>query len=312
MPGASYAGPFAPLTAHERDLEGALQRDVAALAGHGGRSLNRPETLAAAAGFVERALAGAGYTVARQRYEVRGRACDNLEVEVPGAALQDEIVVVGAHYDAVSDTTGADDNARGVAALLALARAFAGAHPARTLRFVAFANEEPPWFQTPEMGSVVYARRSHARGEHVAAMLSLETIGFYSDEPGSQKYPFPFGLFYPTTGDFIAFVGDTSSRALVRETVSSFRAAARFPSEGVAAPRFVPGAGWSDHWAFWQEGYPAVMVTDTALFRNPSYHRPEDTPDRLSYAPAARVVAGLERVVAELASPPGAAPSDAR
>ncbi len=305
MPGASYAGPFTPLTDHERDLEAALRRDVRALAGEvGDRSLSSNEALAA--DTIERSLAGAGHVVARQRYEVRGRACDNLEAEIPGGARRDEIVVVGAHYDSVSGTIGADDNGSGVAALLALARAFAGAHPARTLRFVAFANEEPPYFQTSDMGSVVYARRCHARGERVVAMLSLETVGFYSDEPGSQHYPFPFGLFYPSTGDFVAFVGDVASRPLVREAVAAFRGQARFPSEGVAAPRFVPGVGWSDHWAFWQEGYPAVMVTDTAPFRNPSYHRTGDTPERISYAPMARVVAGLERVVDDLAVLPGA------
>ncbi len=168
---------------------------------------------------------------------------------------------------------------------------------------MAFANEEPPYFQTPAMGSVVYARRCRERGEQVVAMLSLETIGFYSDQPGSQHYPVPFGLLYPSTGDFVGFVGNTASRALVREAIGVFRASARFPSEGVAAPGALPGVGWSDHWAFWQEGYPAVMITDTAPFRNPDYHTRRDTPERLSYAPMARVVAGLERVVEALAGP---------
>jgi hypothetical protein len=302
MPGSSYAGPFAPLSDHERALEADLRRDVQRLAGDlGERSLPRAEGLAPSADAIEAELARAGYAVRRQRYEARGRACDNLEVEVPGGGRAHEIVVVGAHYDSVPGTTGADDNASGAAALLSLARSFAGAHPSRTLRFVAFANEEPPFFQTPDMGSVVYARRCRARGEQVVAMLSLESLGFYSDQPRSQTYPFPFGLFYPKTGDFVGFVGNTSSRALVHEAISAFRAGARFPSEGVAAPAVVPGVGWSDHWSFWQEGYPAVMVTDTAPFRNPDYHTAHDTPERLSYAPLARVVAGLERVVEALA-----------
>jgi hypothetical protein len=302
MPGTSYAGPFAPLTPHERDLEAALRRDVQRLAGDiGDRSAGHPSGLGDAAGVIERALAQAGYEVKRQRFESGGQPCDNLEVEIRGAASKDEIVVVGAHYDTVRGTPGADDNASGVAAMLALARAFAGAHPARTLRFVAFAAEEPPFFQTPRMGSAAYARRSRDRGEHVVAMLSLETLGLYSDQPGSQRYPTPFGLFYPSAGDFVAFVGDVSSRALVRRTVASFRASARFPSEGVAAPGAVPGVMWSDHWAFRQEGYPAVMVTDTAPFRNPGYHTADDTPERLTFAPMARVVAGLEAVVGELA-----------
>jgi acetylornithine deacetylase/succinyl-diaminopimelate desuccinylase-like protein len=300
MPGSSYSGPFAPLSDHERALEADLRRDVQRLS-RAERSLSYSGGLASAADDIQAELSRAGYAVHRQRYKVDGRPSDNLEVELPGAARAQEIVVVGAHYDSVELTTGADDNASGAAALLSLARTFAGAHPARTLRFVAFTNEEPPYFQTPNMGSLVYARRCRDRGERVVAMLSLESVGFYSDQPGSQKYPFPFGLFYPKTGDFVGFVGNTGSRALVHETLAAFRAAARFPSEGVAAPGVVPGVGWSDHWSFWQAGYPAVMVTDTAPFRNPDYHTPHDTPERLSYAPFARVVAGLERVVEELA-----------
>jgi hypothetical protein len=303
MPGASYTGTFAPLSERERAVEADLRRDVELLAGDlGDRSLPRPRGLGPAADAVERQLTRAGHTVRRQRYEVAGRPSDNLEAEIVGDDGSDgrEIVVVGAHYDSVAGTTGADDNASGVAALLSLARTFAGTHPRRTLRFVAFANEEPPYFQTPAMGSVAYARRCRERGERVVAMLSLETLGTYSDQPASQRYPFPFGLFYPTTGDFVAFVGNTSSRALVRRAVAAFRAGARFPSEGVAAPGALQGVGWSDHWAFWQEGYPAVMVTDTAPFRNPGYHTPHDTPDRLSYAPLARVVEGLARVVRDL------------
>ena len=301
MPGRSYTGTFAPLSERERAIEADLRRDVQLLAGDlGDRSVPSPAGLAPAADAIERELGRAGLAVQRQRYEVAGRACDNLEAAIEGRD-GGEIVVVGAHYDSVRGTTGADDNASGVAALLSLARAFAGTHPRRTLRFVAFANEEPPYFQTPAMGSVVYARRCRERGERVVAMISLETLGYYSDQPASQRYPFPFGLFYPTTGDFVAFVGNTSSRALVRQAVAAFRGGARFPSEGVAAPGAIQGVGWSDHWAFWQEGYPALMITDTAPFRNPDYHTAHDTPDRLSYAPLARVVDGLARVVEDLA-----------
>ena len=190
-----------------------------------------------------------------------------------------------------------------MAATLALARAFAGRHGERTLRLVFFVNEEPPHFQTASMGSWVHARRCRQRGEKVVAMLSLETIGYFSDEAGSQRYPAPFSLFYPSTGDFIAFVGNYASRRLVREVVGSFRRRARFPSEGGALPGFIPGIGWSDHWAFWQEGYPALMVTDTAPFRYPYYHSVYDTPDRLDYDRMARVVSGLEGVVEDLLNP---------
>lgn len=305
MPGASFSGPFAPLSESERALEAALRRDVTALAGEiGERSVPAHAGLMAAADYIDRALVSAGYAVSRQRYEVGGKPCDNLEAERRGGG--EGIIVVGAHYDSVAATTGADDNASGVVALLALARAFGGKdeHPPRTVRFVAFANEEPPYFQTPTMGSVVYAKRARERGDRIVAMLSLETLGYYTDRPRTQHYPFPLGLFYPTTGDFVAFVGDLDSADLVRRSVASFRRSARFPSEGIAAPRAIPGVGWSDHWAFWQEGYPAVMVTDTAPFRNPRYHERTDVPADLTYAPMARVVAGLLRVIEDLAAAP--------
>ena len=186
-----------------------------------------------------------------------------------------------------------------------LARAFAGRTPTRTLRLVFFVNEEPPHFQTEHMGSWVYAKQCRKRNENVVAMLSLETIGYYSDDKGTQKYPRPLSLFYPSRGNFIAFVGNVSSRRLVRQVVGSFRRHARFPSEGGAIPGFVPGVGWSDHWSFWQEGYEAVMVTDTAPFRYPHYHLPSDGPDKLDYERTALLVSGLERVVEDLVNPPG-------
>jgi hypothetical protein len=147
------------------------------------------------------------------------------------------------------------------------------------------------------MGSVRYARRCRQRDEQIVAMLSLETIGYYSDAPGSQQYPFPFGLLYPSEGNFIGFVGNVSSGDLVRTAIGAFRQHARFPSEGAAVPASIQGVGWSDHWSFWQVGYPGIMVTDTAPFRYPHYHRREDTPDKVDYARMARVVAGLEHVV---------------
>jgi Zn-dependent M28 family amino/carboxypeptidase len=230
------------------------------------------------------------------------RKVRNLSAEIPGSTKPEEIVIVGAHYDTVYDCPGADDNTSGVAALLELARLLKDSHPARTLRFVAFVNEEPPWFQTESMGSLVYAREAHRKHEKIVAAISLETIGMYSDRPGSQQYPEPMGLLYPDRGNFIGFVGNLSSRALVRNAIQVFRQSASIPSQGSAAPEFLSGVGWSDHWSFWQEGYPAVMVTDTAPFRNPNYHRPTDKPDTLDYASMARVVTGLQQVVTSLAN----------
>jgi Zn-dependent M28 family amino/carboxypeptidase len=210
-------------------------------------------------------------------------------------------VVVGAHYDSAVECPAANDNATGVAALLELARTFAGRKPRTTLRFVAFANEEPPFFQTEEMGSMVYARSLAAHGEKVAAMVALETLGCYSDRPGSQKYPPLVGLAYPDRGNFVAFVGNLASRGLARKCVAAFRARAEFPSEGACLPGWIPGIGWSDHWSFWQAGYQGIMVTDTAPFRYAHYHQPTDTPDKVDFDRLARVTAGLAGVVEELA-----------
>jgi Zn-dependent M28 family amino/carboxypeptidase len=304
MPGESHRGALPPLNGEQAALVESLRADVEALAGEiGERNVSRSGSLDAAVSLLERALADAGYTVDRQKFDVDGTTCVNLAAEISGTTRGDEIVVVGGHYDSVVGCPGANDNATGVAATLALARSMRDLEPDCTVRFVLFVNEEPPYFQTASMGSRVYAKRCRQRNERITGMFSLETIGYYSDERGSQRYPPPFGLAYPSTGDFVAFVGNYGSRRLVRQVVASFRRHAQFPSEGAALPGFVPGIGWSDHWSFWKEGYSGVMVTDTAPFRYPHYHRPSDTPDKIDYPRMARVVSGVEAVVRELASP---------
>jgi Zn-dependent M28 family amino/carboxypeptidase len=300
MPGSNLSG-AEPLDASEVALRAELIADVQKLAGDiGERNMDRYPQLLAAADFIETSLAGAGLTTRRVSYELRGRACHNVEAEIRGTSP--EIFVIGAHYDSVFGCPGANDNGSGVAALLALARRFARQPSGKTLRFVAFANEEPPYFQTEEMGSLVYAKRCKERGDRITAMISLETIGYFSDAPGSQKYPAAgLGFFYPSKGNFIGFASDTGSRSLLRAAVAGFRRTRKLPSEGAALPAAVPGIGWSDHWAFWQCGYPAIMVTDTAPFRYPHYHEATDTPDKLDYDRFALVVSGLEKTIAELA-----------
>lgn len=305
MPGQSHQGPLPPLTNEQRTLAQELHSHVQMLAGQiGERNVFHHDRLVMAADYIRATLAGAGYEVRLQPYEVAGKICENIEAEVRGRERPDDIIVIGAHYDSVQGSPGANDNASGVAATLALARAFAEATPARTLRFVSFANEEPPLFQTEHMGSRVYAMRSRERGENIVLMLSLETIGYYSDEPGSQHLLFPLNLIYPSTGNFIAFVSNVENGSLVRQLVGSFRQQARFPSEGGALWDLIPGVGWSDHWAFWKEGYPAVMVTDTAPFRYPAYHSPADRPELVQYERMARVVSGLQAVIVEMTNAP--------
>ncbi len=302
MPGRSYRGPLDPLSERELAIRDQLQADVVMLAGKiGERNLVRYRALNAAAEYIGQSFREMGYTVGEQTFSEEGIAIKNLEVELRGKSRPEEIIVLGAHYDSVFGSPGANDNATGVAAVLALARLASQQRFARTLRFVAFVNEEPPFFRTGQMGSQIYARESAKRGERIVAMLSLETIGFYSDVERSQSYPFPFSFFYPHKGNFIAFVGNLASRALVREIVAIFRRQTHFPSEGVAAPGIIPGISWSDQSSFWEQGYAGVMVTDTAFYRYGQYHTARDTPEIVDYERMARVVAGLAHVLGELA-----------
>jgi hypothetical protein len=301
MPGSSYRGKLAPLTPVQQELAQRARQDVVELASEiGERNLAHRDELERAARYIEQELAEAGYHTERDAYPVGDQNVSNVCAERKGGAASAEVVVIGAHYDSALGTAGADDNASGVAAMLALARRFASEKPRRTVRFVAFANEEMPHFQTPTMGSFVNAQRARERGERVTAMLSLETLGHYTDAEDSQRYPAPLGWFFPSRGNFVAFVGNSESRDLVRASVGAFRGSVSFPSEGAALPATVPGVSWSDHSSFWQAGYPALMVTDTALMRYPHYHLPSDTPEKLDYERLARVIDGLGGVVAAL------------
>jgi hypothetical protein len=302
MPGHSFRGAQPVLSAEEMTLRDELAADVQKLAGDiGQRNVQHYAQLRAAADFIEQSFNAAGLQTRREGYDVDGKLCENIEAEIRGTT--DEVVVIGAHYDSVFGSPGANDNGSGVAALLALARRFGGTSPSRTVRFVAFPNEEPGHFQTASMGSAVYASGCKARGDRITAMMSLETIGYFSSAQGSQVYPIPgLGMIYPKTGNFIAFVGNTASRSLVREALGSFRKSATLPSEGAALPGGIPGVGWSDHWAFWQQGYRAFMITDTAPFRYPHYHARSDTPEKLDYDSMARLVQALRGVVQELAA----------
>jgi Zn-dependent M28 family amino/carboxypeptidase len=302
MPGRSYLDSSPALTQEETALRARLETHVRTLAEDiGERHLWRYVALTKAADYVEKTLQAVGYTVTTQEYVVEHKTVKNLEARVTGQTLPDEIVVIGAHYDSVAGSPGANDNATGAAALLEIARLLASKHPARSVRFVAFVNEESPFFFTPDMGSRRYASRARAQGENIIAMLSLETIGYYDDKKGSQRYPFVFRFFYPDVGNFIGFVGNLASRALVQQCIVSFRSHTPFPSEGIAAPWWIPGVAWSDHSSFWREGYRAIMVTDTAPFRYPHYHAETDTPEQIDFVRLARVVAGLARVTLDVA-----------
>lgn len=239
--------------------------------------------------YITRRLERAGYSVELDEFEVE-KPVYNLVATRPG---NDEILVVGAHYDTAYITPGANDNGSGVAALLALAERLKDVPMERTVRFVFFVNEEPPYFMTDSMGSDVYAQRCRTAGDNIVGMLSLETMGYYSNEKGSQKFP-PGISGYPDTGNFIAFVSEPNSEGFLNDCLEHFEG---LPVESLVAPATVEGVSWSDHASFWKQGYPAVMVTDTAPFRYPHYHRKTDTPDQLDYQSLAKAVDGLELVV---------------
>ena len=310
MPGTSFRGPLPAPTQDQKQLAEELRTSISILAdatGGVGRVGNRstfyPKRFAESAAWIHDQLSSYGYTQINESFVERGGRTPNMEVVVPGTTHPGEIVLIGAHYDAFQGTPGADDNASGVAAVLHFARTYRSKPQPRTLRFVLFVNEEPPAFWTKDMGSWVYAKQCRAASDNIVAMISIESIGYYSDKPNSQMYPKPLDLAYPTTGDFIAFVSNYGSRSLNKHALSAFRASTRFPSEGASPPGFFPGVGWSDHWSFWKEGYAAMMITDTATFRNPFYHTPQDAPGTLDYDRTSRVVEGMHTVIDDLCDP---------
>jgi Zn-dependent M28 family amino/carboxypeptidase len=267
----------------------------------GERNVFASEALQRAAVYIEDEWGTMGYDVERLEYDVSGIRCANLVTTRKGSARSSEILRLGAHYDSVIGSPGANDNASGVAALLEIARMFHAVEPMLTVRFVAFVNEEPPFFWTHQQGSMVYAEAARRRGDDIRLMASLETIGCYSDQPGSQSYPPLFRLFYPNRGNFIGIVSDFGSRPAMQRLAEAFRAQSDFPLQTVSTFRFIPGVSWSDHRSFWRHGYPAVMVTDTAFYRYRHYHTPTDTADKLAFPKLAQVTLGLFQAVAVLA-----------
>jgi Zn-dependent M28 family amino/carboxypeptidase len=303
MTSSPAAQPFPPLTSAELASRDRIRAHVQMLAGRiGGRDALRLDALRKAARYIEGELRSYGYSPDRQQFYIHRTEFENLEAEQRGTEDPKSILVIGAHYDTAGGLPGANDNGSGVATALELTRKFANQKHRNSIRWVFFANEEPPYFQTPAMGSYVYAKRCRERREKVVAMFSLETIGYYSDANGSQRYPIGFHPGYPDRGNFLGFVANLRSAGLLRAALKSFRRATSLPAAGAAAPASIPGIAWSDHWAFWQFGYRALMLTDTAPYRYPYYHTAEDTPEKLDYDRLARACTGIAAIVNDLAS----------
>ena len=291
------------LTAEQSALAVELRRDVEILATDiGPRGFFAPQSYRLAEEFVSAAMRRAGYEIERQTWMAASVSCANLIATLPGTETPERIIVIGAHYDSVEGCPAANDNGSGVAGLLAIARRFAGKPRRSTIRFVFFANEEPPFFNIDEMGSQIYARARRAAGDDIRGMIALETIGCYSNAPKSQRWPHDaLNLLLPTVGNFIALVGPSASKPLIARCAKLFEEQFAYGMLAGAAPAAIDQINWSDHRGFIECDYQAFMVTDTAPFRYPHYHLATDTADKLDYESMARVVLGLFAMSAELA-----------
>lgn len=291
-------------TTRSREMQ--LYRHVEKLAVEiGSRSVFEYDKLSAAKEYILSCLTEMGYLPDVQEYSYQKGVFSNIIVSKPGTMPHQGVVVIGAHYDTVVGTPGADDNASAVALLLELCRLVKDCEPERTIRLVFFALEEPPIFRTEFMGSAVYARAAKEKGETIAAMIALEMLGYYSEREGGQGYPLPLmSLIYPSKPDFIAVVGNMPSRSLVEAVAGSLRKSGGVSVETLTTVPVVPGVDFSDHRSFWEQGYPAVMITDTAFFRNPNYHSGNDTIDTLDFERMSLLLRGLLQVAKDLADAP--------
>lgn len=302
LPSPARAAPASP-------GEKRLAADVQALVGGiGPRNYAHPAGLARAEAFMKKSLIGAGYSVEEQPYVVRppGMSIDvpmrNFIATLPGASSAAPVLVIGAHYDTALETPGADDNASGSAALLELARRFKGKSGAVEVRFVAYGSEEPPFFGTKQMGSAFHARSLKAEGRAVLGMVSLEMLGYYDDAPNSQKYPPLLSLFYPSRGNFIGAVSNIRSRGFLRRFSKVFTPTNNLLVVSASLPGWITEIGLSDHKCYWDEGFPALILTDTSFLRYTHYHMTTDTPEKLDYARMNDVVNGLEAAIVKLQS----------
>ena len=301
MNDGTYIGPLPALTAEEEDLASELQGHVQYIALMiGQRNFSRFDSLGRTVDYIIGEVRRLGYKPQFQEFEVHGRTLTNIIVEVTGVASHREILVVGAHYDSYLRSPCANASASGTAALLELLKLFKNRPFPRTVRFVFFASGEKPWRGTPDMGSTRYAEQCKQRHENIVGMISLEALGHYSGNEGTQRFPFPLSKAYPTKGNFIGVFGPLSSRRLVESVIEEWTVSSTFPIEGGALPSWFPGVQESDHNSFASQGYPAVLVTDTGRNRYRDIRTNFDTFTRLDYERMARVIFGLKKVIENL------------
>ena len=243
-----------------------------------------------------------GYVVKKHTFSIREKEYSNLEIEIKGRTLPSEIIIISAQYDTLPDSPGANNNGSGIAILFQLSQLLRKRTPDRTLRLLNFVNEEDPFFGTEMMGSFQYAKKCRRQGEDIRVMLSLDALGVYKNEPGSQRLPFPFSIFYPDRGNFLAFIGNLQSRKYVKEVTKGFKKGSSFQIQAGVAPEWAKGGAWSDHSSFWKFGYPGIMVTDTGGFRSAYHTTKEDTMERLNFEAMSRIVIGMFTCAVHLTS----------
>ncbi len=286
------------------DIQNNLRKTVHILSHKiGSRGYLQTNALQRTADYITSELKYYGYNISFQSYEFQGNTYKNISAEIRGKKIPEKILVIGAHYDTVTGTPGADDNASGIAGLLEIARLLHSQSFDKTVRFVAFTLEEPPLFRSKFMGSYVYAQSLKKKGEDLEGMICLEMIGYFTDKPESQFFPLSFFRWiFPSKGNFIIFISNLHSKKILNHVKNGFKKGTDLPVESISTFSIIPGIDFSDHRSFWKFGYNALMVTDTAFYRNPNYHGIGDLPETLDYERMTEVVLGLKSAIEKLAS----------
>ena len=287
---------------HKPQLTHNLYRHVRALAHQiGSRSLSEYDKLKEAQTYIETVLRESGIPYSIQDCPAHEKTCANIVVTFPGSRPLPQKILIGAHYDTIPGTPGADDNASSVSVLLEMCRALKNSTPDKTLQLVFFTLEEPPSFDTERMGSRVCAGEARKNNEDILLMICLEMIGYYSPRKNGQEFPLPLmNLFYSAVPDFVLVAGDLASRKMVAFAGDCIRRTSGLRVETLTVPQCFPGIKLSDHSSFWRRGYRAIMITDTAFYRNPNYHTPMDTIDTLDFKAMTALCETLIKMVHEL------------
>ncbi len=289
---------FSSYTQEDEELAALLKSHVRMLSGAiGSRNLNDYENYKEAARYINRYFKTFGYTPDVQTIQVKDKIIGNIIAQKKGVELPQEIIIIGAHYDSYFNP-GADANASGVACLLELARLLSDTKLKRTVLYVAFANSEQPYFMTDKMGSLMFARQLKEKSRHVAAVLILDSLGYYTNDNHSQRYPWLVGMLSPNQGNFIALVTNIRSLILARHVKKGLEGVLTFPVHLLIGFDFID----SDHSAFWKEDFKTVLLTDTGHYRYPYYHHLEDTYENLDYKNMGQLTRALKEAVVRMAN----------